>query len=309
MIITVTLNPALDRYAVVENFETDRVNRISRLRVDAGGKGVNVSKLLSELGCETLAAGVIGGSGGAALKAMLDQKGIKNEFVAADVETRTNLKIFDPLNKTYTDINEAGYEMTDEIFGELADRLFAAARKGDMAVLAGKPPKGTDAAALASWVSRLKTRGVDTAVDMEGDELAAAVRERPFIVKPNEDELARLCSLADTETATLLAAAKELAGGGIEYTAVSMGERGALFVTKDAALLARSERVSAVSTVGAGDALLAGFIYSLREGYTFKEAARFACAAATAKVLCEGSSMPKRADVERRLAGISVFAV
>ena len=140
MIYTVTLNPALDKSVTVENFLPNAVNRISKVRVDAGGKGINVSKVLISLGCPSVATGFLGGAAGEAITRALSTEKIENAFIRIEGETRTNIKIFDPVRHTYTDINEPGPEISAEATDELKKRLRALAKAGDTVLFAGSSP-------------------------------------------------------------------------------------------------------------------------------------------------------------------------
>lgn len=304
MIYTVTLNPALDKSVTISDFTLDAVNRVSHVRIDAGGKGVNVSKALKSFGCESIAMGFVGGGSGETLLAALTQMGIQCDFVSVPGQTRTNLKVFDPLHHTYTDINEPGAPVPPAALDELFERISARVRSGDILLFAGSAPQGVPADLPARWAMALAARGVQVAADMDEALLKAIVKSKPFLIKPNAQEMAELCGLADTELETLAAAASALVDDGIAMVAVSMGSEGAIFADKAGVLFAEAPKVEAVSTVGAGDTLVAGLLFAKERAYSKEEAVRFAMAAAAAKVTRPGSSPPTGAQAEAYLSHI-----
>ena len=160
MIITVTLTPALDKTVVIPDFGVDRVNRIQSLRLDAGGKGINVSKGLRVLGMDTLATGILGGGTGRYIEKCLHEAGIACDFVWTDADTRTNLKVVDPLRHSNTDINEPGAPADESVLEEVYRKAEAAAKPGDIVVLAGKAPAGARSTIFAEWTERLQSRAI-----------------------------------------------------------------------------------------------------------------------------------------------------
>lgn len=306
MIITVTLNPAQDKSVVIENFGFDKVNRITEMRLDAGGKGINVSKTIKALGGETLALGVLGGNIGNYIMSTMDRMDIRHDFVHLQTETRTNLKIYDPATKMYTDINEPGFELPAVRLKEVETKLFYYAKPGDFVVFAGGAPSGVPSDIFFNWTRRLQANGVSVICDLDGELLKSAVMARPFMIKPNLAEIMRLCGLRDTSIYTLVGAARKLVEGGIRTVVVSLGPDGALFVNKNEALYAKSPRVEAVSTVGAGDSMTAALVYSLTCNHRWRDAITLAMATATAKVMCEGNTPPPVELVNRYRSGVSV---
>ena len=306
MIITVTLNPALDQSLTIPRFAAGSVNRAVESRIDPGGKGVNVSKALRSLGIDSLATGFLGGGAGLRLANELDSLGIRHQFISVSGETRTNLKIYDPEWHTYTDINELGKSVSSEEIASFEQLLLSLAQSGDTVLFAGSAPKGLSPDLPAHWAEMLLSRGVCVVADQDGAQLQAMVSSHPTMIKPNEHELKELLHLPDTTLPTLVPAAKSLVAGGIENVVVSLGENGALFADDEGVLFAKGVRVDAVSTVGAGDAMTAGFLYARERGFSREDTARFALALATAKVTCPGSSPPTREMVEQYLPRVEI---
>jgi len=306
VIVTVTLNPALDKTLVIPRFTLDAVNRAVSGRQDPGGKGVNVSKVLKSLGGDSLATGFLGGSSGTVISAELERMQIRSDFVRTQGETRTNLKVFDPERHTYTDLNEPGAAVSQDDLQQLKKKLFDVTSPGDIVLFAGSLPAGVSVSDPVSWASELKSRGVLVAVDQDGETLREMIKICPFLVKPNEHELFELMALPDKEIPTLCAAARRLVQLGIMHVIVSLGEKGALFVDETGVLHGKAPRVDAVSTVGAGDALTAAYLYATKSDFKREDAARFAIACATAKVTCPGSSPPQREAVDAMIPQIEI---
>ncbi len=306
MIITVTLNPAVDKTALSPGLTVGCVNRLDGIRLDAGGKGINASKVIQQLGGVSVAMGFIGGAAGAFIERALTEMGLSVDFVPIPGETRTNLKLVDPQNKTYTDLNEPGPKIDAGALHAFENRLLSKAKRGDIVLLAGSVPAGVDDHIYASWARRLKQAGVHVAADLDGERLRRVMAEKPWLIKPNDEELRQLLALPDIEIPTLANAARSLCQAGVEVVVVSLGARGALFADKTGVLLAKGPSVAVSSTVGAGDTVTAAMLFARESGMNLPQAARLAVGAATAKVTQEGSSPPPREEIERYARQVSV---
>ena len=289
MIITVTLNPALDKTVTLPGFAVNTVNRVQNIRLDPGGKGINVSKSIQALGGKTLAIGVLGGASGGYIKAALDRIGLANDMVITGGVTRTNLKVVDPVLGTNTDINEPGSPVNPEDLQKVWHKISEAVQPGDTVVFAGKNPPGMDDGLLAEWIRKLKSLGVRVCVDTVGVPMELALREKPDIIKPNRDELSALMGRDLRTNEDVLEAARALVSQGVGLVAVSMGGEGALFVTANQCLRGYSPKVHVASTVGAGDSMMAALAHYSAAGCSLEETARRAIAVATATVTFSGS--------------------
>ena len=289
MIITVTLNPALDKTVTLPGFAVNTVNRVQNVRLDPGGKGINVSKAVQALGGKTLSLGILGGSSGGYIKAALDKMNLPNDMVLSGEQTRTNIKIIDPVLKTNTDINESGAPVSREALLAVWEKLTAVVKPGDTVVFAGKNPPGMADELLAAWIRRLKSLDVRVCVDTVGEPMRLALEQRPDIIKPNKAELSEIMGRSLISYAQILEAARELVKKGIGLVTVSMGDDGAFFVTENQILRGRCPKVSVVSTVGAGDAMMAALVHYTAAGCSLEETARRAIAVSSASVMCDGS--------------------
>lgn len=293
MIITVTLNPALDKTVILPGFAVNTVNRVSATRLDPGGKGINVSKVVKALGGKTLALGVLGGAAGGYIQAAMDKMELPNDMVLTGEITRTNLKIIDPLLQTNTDINEPGGPVSEETLDAVWHKLTKAVKPGDTVVLAGKNPPGMPDSRLADWVTRLHGMKVYTCVDTVGEPMQQAIAAQPDIIKPNREELAEIAGRRMVTDSDVLTAARELVGRGVGLVTASLGADGAIFVTRNQAFRGYAPKVSVVSVVGAGDAMMAALTHYSAAGCSLEETARRSIAVSVASVMCSGSEAPE----------------
>ena len=294
MIRTVSLNPAVDRTVTIERFAVDAVNRVSTSRLDTGGKGINVSKAVLALGGETAAYGFLGGAAGRFIRAFLETQGIRHHFVELDGETRTNLKIADPVLDTHTDINESGPKADSAAVQQLEAELFAGAGPDDVFVFSGSVCPGVDPGIYAGWIRRAHAVGASSVLDADGEALGKGVVAGPTIVKPNLNELERLVGTPLSGGGTIderavVAAARRLIARGTAMVVVSLGADGALFVDGAQAIRAHGIPIRALSTVGAGDSVVAALCLGLQRDYSLEDLVRPAVAAGTAAAATAGS--------------------
>ncbi|HSK68195.1 MAG TPA: 1-phosphofructokinase [Candidatus Limnocylindria bacterium] len=285
MIYTVTLNPAVDKTVRIPGFAAGRVHRVEDIRLDPGGKGVNVSKAIQGLGGRSVAMGILGGAEGRWIRGRLEAMGLEGDFLLTREPTRTNLKIIDPLSRATTDVNEPGKPVRPAILARLLARLEARCGAGDVVVLSGKAPPGTDDTLYAQWCARLRQKGARVCVDADGPLLQYAAREKPDVIKPNEEEFARLTGKPGMGLPDIAREALALCASGVGLVAVSLGERGALFAHGVRVLHAQGLRVPVVSTVGAGDSMMAALALWLERGEPLEQMARTAVAAGAAAVM------------------------
>ena len=290
MIITISLNPAIDKTVGIADFQVGTVNRVSSVRYDAGGKGINVSKVIQSLGGKSKAVGILGGTAGSFIKDFLEHSGVENDFHFIKSETRTNLKVVDHRNNTNTDINEAGPEVSEEDIAILKRKVINNLGKKAVVVFSGSVPVNVDKGIYGEWILAAKQRGALTILDADGELLKYGIAAGPFLVKPNIHELERFFEtrISDVHEAERLARSL-IQQYDIEQVVVSLGEKGAIFLNKDCSVLAHGINVEVKSTVGAGDSIVAALAYSLEREYDFTKAIRLAVAAGTANVMTSGS--------------------
>ena len=298
MIITVTLNPAIDKTVTIPNFTAGEVNRIETLRSDVGGKGINVSKCLKELGCGSTAAAFWGGDAGRSGEAQLQQSGVESLPVFIEGTTRTNMKIIDPEQSKNTDINEPGPQIKPEELEQLIQKLDEKLTQGDILVLAGSIPTGIGSNIYQELTTRYKEKGVKIFVDADGISFAKALEAVPYLIKPNIDELSRFAGEKITDIRGILKTVKPLLQSGIQKIVVSMGGQGAVFIQKGRIFIASGIQVPVLSTVGAGDSMVAALAYGEEKGLAETQTYKLAMAMGAASVMCSGTQAPKASSVE-----------
>lgn len=307
-IVTLSLNPAIDQTARVASFTAGRVNRVEWEQADAGGKGVNVASFLADAGLAVAATGLLGSGNAEPFVELFARKGIADHCVRVPGRTRVNVKIVDPLLDQVTDINFPGLaprprDLVD--LGLAIDRLCADA---DWFVLSGSVPAGVPSAVYADLVRRLAARGKRVLLDASGAPFAAAVAAGPDIIKPNIDELGELVGRPLSGQAEIIAAARVLIAGGVGLVAVSMGAEGALFVEREAVVLATPPAIEVASTVGAGDAMVAGILTGTLRGLDLAGRARLATAFALGALGQLGPHLPDQEHIASLAARVQVTA-
>lgn len=301
MIYTVTLNPALDKTVEIPGMALDTVNRITEMRTDPGGKGINVSKVIAKLGGKSRAAGILGGESGRTLEKLLEGEPFATRFRFVEGQTRTNLKIIDRAGHTNTDINEPGLTVTAAELDALLRELLAELRPGDIVVLAGSLPKGAPQDTYRSWTAACKKAGARVFLDADGALLAEGIKAAPHLIKPNDGELSRLAGKKLETLEELTAEGRKLLERGIERVVISLGGRGALYLRKGSTIYAEGLRVPVGSTVGAGDSVVAALAYAEAQGLSEEEAVCLSTAAGAANVMCSGTQAAEREAVEALL--------
>jgi len=294
-LITITPNPALDQTLEVEGFRQGAVNRVSTSRTDAGGKGINVATLLGDLGLAPAVTGFLGDKNAELFEAHFAAHHLADDFVRVPGSTRTGIKVVDSASRETTDINFPGFSVSPEALAEFEARLSARDLSGQWAAFSGSLPQGLPADFYRHAIELARSRGARTLLDTSREPLRHALAARPEILKPNQAELEDLLGTRLTSIEEVNAAARELLVDTTLLVVISMGEGGALFVNRKTSLLARPPRVEVASTVGAGDAMVAGILWSMLEHHSLTLLARWATAfAAHAVTRCgAGTSLPE----------------
>lgn len=310
MIYTITLNPAVDRELTVAEIVFDTVLRATGWRVDLGGKGFNVSRMLHALGEASVALAIAAGGSGRRLQEGLESMGIATDFVWVEGETRTNVSIVAERQNAaggghYIKVNEPGPTITTDAFAALMDKITGLARAGDWWVLAGSLPPGLPDHAYAALITAVQTAGGRAVLDSSGPALQQGCLARPFLVKPNATELTHLTQLP-VSTPAEAAAAAEVLRTGVANVVVSLGKAGALAADANGVWLAQSPHIQEQNPIGAGDSMVAGLVLGLSRGLNLIESLRWgvACGAATASL--SGTAVGSRALVEALLPHVTV---
>jgi 1-phosphofructokinase len=306
MIYTVTCNPALDKTVTIQNFAVNKVNRVLSIRKDAGGKGINVSKMLNKLGEPTCAMGFLGLETGRYIEKELKLQGIQASFVHTQAETRTNLKVVDPFKKTHTDINEPGEPLSQADIKSLEDKLLSMVQADDIVVFSGKTANGMDESIIRDWIIKCKHKKARVFVDAEKSALKLALEARPNMIKPNQEELESITGKELISRQEMILECERILENGVSIVVLSLGGEGAMFFNQANRLYAKALDVPVKSTVGAGDSMMAAFAYGVHNNLTFEEAARLSMAVSAAKVTCEGTKMPERKQIDDLLEKVHI---
>ena len=297
MIVTLTLNPSLDRAIEVDALERGAVIRAASAHLDPGGKGVNVSRALLGNGIRSTAVVPCGGDEGEQLVRLLRAEGVDVHAVPIAGRTRSNITLVEP-DGTVTKINEPGAPLEQQELDAVAAAVLAAAGPADWAVVCGSLPPGVPVDVYARLCERFTAAGIRVAVDSSGPALVSAVAAGPALVKPNREELAEAAGRPIESLGDAVDAAKELRSWGAGTVLASLGADGAVMVDAEGVAVGDTEVVTHRSSVGAGDALLAGFLAGGGEGAA---ALAEALAWGAAAVGLPGSRMPTAADIHREI--------
>ncbi len=298
-IITVTLNPAIDLTCSIPEFKTGAVNRVSGSRTDAGGKGVNIARLLRVFDLPVIATGFLGQDNPHIFEKLFREREITDQFIRVPGETRTGIKILDDAAHTTTDINFPGLTPTSVDFERLLNQLTSLAATARIVIIAGSLPATLPPQAVGELVKVAQKAGASVFVDTSGPALSHAIHAGPSLIKPNQDELGEYLGRPLSDLEDILREAQQLVRRGIDTIIVSLGSRGALFVNRDQALLTAPPRIKPVSTVGAGDAMIGSFAAGLLTGLSFADSARLATAVSAAVVTLAGPGLDTLATAEQ----------
>ncbi len=306
MIATITLNPSLDEDIFVNGLVLDEANRWVRLHHYAGGKGINVSRAIHEMGGITVAYGFIGGPVGRTVEILLDEEGVLFSFTPITQETRTNVIITDTKTSQQTRIDAPGPHISKRGLERFLKKLRQIFPSPDLKVAGGSVPPGVPVNIYYQIVMEAKDRGVKTILDAEGQWLEEGIKAKPYLIKPNVHEVEMLLGRKLSTEEAIIQAAFELVEMGIEIVVISRGKDGVIAATKECLFKTVSPSVKVRSTVGAGDCTIAGLALKLAYGEPLIEACRLAAAMGTAAVLNPGTELCHKADVERLLPQIKV---
>jgi 1-phosphofructokinase len=309
VIITVTLNPAIDQTLVLERFSPGDTNRVRDSRIDPGGKGINVSRVLRELGRESIATGFAAGGLGRFVEHSLLEQSILCDFVHTRGQTRTNLTVVDEDAHETTLLSSRGPEMDPRHVQTLETRLKRYMSAGDWLVVAGSIPPPLEPAVYAHLIELGRQCHVHTVLDADADALAVGLTGRPELVKSNHHEAERLLGRTLESDEGLLGAADEMRAAGAGTAVVTAGSRGAVAVSDEGAWWSWPPATVVVSSVGAGDSLLAGLLLKLEDGARLEEGLRWGTAAGAAACLMSGTQLCQNDEVLRLLPDVRVEQV
>jgi 1-phosphofructokinase family hexose kinase len=309
MILTVTLNAAIDRTLAVPNFHVGRRHRAVEQTAVAGGKGVNVARALKALGRPVLATGAAGGGTGSRIIQLLDDEGITNDFVRIDEESRMSTAVIDPTDGVTTEVNERGPALSAAERERVVERVLYLAQGAQIVVLCGSLPRGVPVELYGQLVDDLKRLDVTTILDTEGEPLRIGTRSGPDLVTPNLTEAEELVGHEFADDEDRLTAVREIVAMGARDAAITH-ESGCIALLGGDSAERAAYRVSVeprepLSAIGAGDAFLAGYVAGLYESRPTEESLRFAVACGAESVRHVGAGVIDPREVERLLPEVT----
>ncbi len=295
MIITVTMNPAIDKTASLHKIEIGSLNRMQHVINDVGGKGINVSKVVQVLGGKTICTGFIAGSNGDWIIQQLDILGLKHDFVKVSGNTRINTKLLDD-NMILTEINEPGTILDNSEAIVLLDKVMNLVHINDIVVLSGSVPEGINTDIYATYIKKIKQNNLRVILDADGILFKEAIEMGPYCIKPNKYELCKYLGIdEDCSEEKLITNAKKLLNKGIHLIVVSLGSKGAIFITKNQTIISRGLDIKPHSAVGAGDSMVGALAYGIEQELSLVEIVKYAMASSAGAVVTTGTKAP---DIE-----------
>lgn len=307
MITAISMNPSFDRTVEVDSLALGEVNRIRSVRQDVGGKGINVAVVAHRLGLEARCMGCAGRDGIERIQAALEREGIDHAFLPVEGAVRTNMKIVSRNGSGVTELNEPGTPLSETDRERFFEAVRNKAQDSSYFVMTGSLPPGCPE---CTYRDLMRTVGsVPCILDVGGAALNIGVEARPFMIKPNLQELEASVGMELRTMRAIRDAARSYVRRGVQYVVVSMGSMGAMCVSESSALFAASLKVDVKSTVGAGDAMIGGLLKGLQMEDTMPRAFRYGVAAGAASVMTEGTQLIIPSDFSRLLDQVRVQEV
>ncbi|MBR4081212.1 MAG: 1-phosphofructokinase [Clostridia bacterium] len=309
MIAAFTMNVSIDRRYVVANARQGAVNRVQECTYTAGGKGLNVARVLHTLGQDVIAGGIAGGDAGRYILRRLDGEGIAHRFTQAEGESRSCINILDQATGTQTEYLEPGSPVSEAEYAAFLTDFDALCRECKVITMSGSLPKGMDSKVYAQLIRRAADAGCKVLLDTSGASLANALDACPYYIKPNEDEIKGLVGCDADNEEQVAKAAKELHARGIANVVVSMGSRGAMLVCSEGVFRGVPPKIQAANTVGCGDSMTAAFAAATEKGMAPADALRYAVAVSAASAMSEGTGSVDVATFEELLPQVNVYTL
>lgn len=304
-VVTVSLNPALDLTGSLEALQTGTVNLMETGSLHAAGKGINVAKVLAELGAKVTVTGLLGANNQASFVALFESLQINDQFIRVQGDTRINVKIVEKSGQV-SDLNFPGVTIGEAELAEFERTLFKLSKTHDVFVIAGSLPQGVTPEHCAGWIKALNKAGKKVFFDSSNKALAAGVNAHPYLVKPNDEELSALLNLPLKNTGEIKNAAQQLQQQGCNNVVISMGEKGVLWLNKAGWLKSTPPKMEVVSTVGAGDTLVAGLCWGELNQWDKSQSLSFATALAALAVSQVGVGVEDIDQVETLQKSIKI---
>lgn len=299
MIYTLTLNPAVDKEYMVPRLLMDEVLRASETRVDHGGKGFNVSRMLATLGTPSTAVGLVGGHTGDLLREGLEDAGIFTDLVNVNGETRTNISIVDEALSHHIKVNEAGPIVSEIEMAALIAKITNLVKEGDYWVLAGSLPPGAPNDIYARIITIVQEGGARALLDTSGEPLRLGCQAGPYLAKPNASEASQITGKPSGTVVEMAQITPELHIMGVKIAVISAGKKGAILSDGEAQWFGHAPSIKEHNPIGAGDAMVAGMVWKLSQGEKPSTALRWGLACGASAASQPGTGMASKAIIEK----------
>jgi 6-phosphofructokinase 2 len=301
-IVTITLNPAIDKSTSVKSIVPDRKLRCADPKFEPGGGGVNVSRAIKKMGGNSSAIYFAGGYSGKFFESLLDEEGIESIVIPIGENTRENMIVVDESSNLQYRFGFPGPTINQDELDQFL-QLFEEGKGVEYIVASGSLPEGIDDAFFSKLASIAKQKKAKLIIDTSGEPLRQAINEGVYMIKPNLGELSMLHGVAELQDGDITDCARGIIErGGAEVIVVSMGPSGAMLITKDEVFHTKSPTVRKKSTVGAGDTMVAGMVLAMSKKWNWQEVLRYGVAAGTATTMNSGTELCKKEDVEKLYA-------
>ncbi|ADU27023.1 1-phosphofructokinase [Ethanoligenens harbinense] len=308
-VIAVTVNPSIDKTIAIKELVPYGLNRVMESRLDPGGKGINVARVLHSFETDVVVTGFVAGNTGKQLLDFLSEAQLPADCLEIPGETRTNLKVFDRKAGKTTEINESGAEVSPENLEKFQEKFRNLCKNADVAVVSGSLPPGVPKDFYAQCITAAKVENVKTILDADGEALAEGLKSIPYAVKPNIHELEALLGRELKTPKDVLTAAREFIAKGIAIVIVSMGPDGALVADADEAYKVDSWDIEVKSATGAGDSMVGSLAYSIVHGDSLYDIAKITTAAGTITASKPGTQICTKPEVLDSLHFVTVTKI
>lgn len=306
MILTVTLNPSVDKFYQVSRLLPYEVQRVQKVSNTAGGKGLNVSRVAALSGEPVTAMGFVGGHNGALFQILIQEPSIQKAFTGIQAETRCCVNVFDGSCRKSTEFLEPGNPVTADEVSRFLEEYHRQLPGADVVTLSGSIPEGVPPDFYARLIEAAHRMGKPVILDTNGDALRAALAAGPEWIKPNSDEIQQIARNDMTTLESIITAAKELRNSGVSHVAVSLGKDGVAVVCKSGVYRGITPDIPVVNTVGCGDSMVAGFAVGTARGWPVEETIRYAVAVSTANALTMETGSFRAEDLRQLLSQVEV---
>lgn len=306
MIITLTLNAAVDKaYRISGSVEPGTVMRVTSCGNTAGGKGLNVARVVKLCGEEVMPSGLAGGHTGAWLEQLTKRDGLTGRFVHINAGTRCCINILDE-NHRSTEFLEPGEEVSPQEMERFMQEFEKICMDAQVVVMSGSAPKGVEKGIYRELTARVKGWGKKVILDTSGELLREGIQAAPDMIKPNQEELGFLLGRELRTISEVKSAALELYNAGIRQVVVSLGKDGALMACGQGVFHGIPPKIKAVNTVGCGDSMVAAFAVAMRRGYGPEESLKYAVAVSAANAICDKTGYFEPEELERLYPGVKI---